>query len=153
MGEPVTGSCRCGAVRVTITAPQPLAYYCCHCRDCQKTTGSAFAEQVVVLAQHLTIDGETVDFSLPRPSGGVTTHVICPTCHARVASSNSEMRGIAIVKGGSLDDALLDAPLAHMWVKRKRAWIGLADDVLSFDETPDRAAFTKLLAPRLFAAP
>ncbi len=150
--EPVTGGCRCGAIRLTITAPQPLVYYCCHCRDCQKTTGSDFAEQVVVLSHHLTIDGETTDFALPRPSGGVTTHRICPTCHTRVASTNSERAGIAIVRGGSLDDANLDEPLAHMWAKRKRPWIILADNAQAFDETPDRAAFTRLLAPRLFAA-
>lgn len=150
--QPVTGGCRCGAVRLTIASPQPLAYYCCHCRDCQKTTGSAFAEQVVVLSARLTIDGETTGYALPRPSGGITTHVICPTCHTRVGSSNSELPGIHIVRGGSLANALLDEPLAHMWAKRKRPWVALGDDTLAFDETPDRAAFTRLLAPRLFAA-
>lgn len=148
----VTGSCRCGAVRLTIAAPRPLAYYCCHCRDCQKTTGSAFAEQVVVLSRHLIIDGETVDFVMPRPSGGMTTHMICPACHARVASTNSARARITIVRGGSLDDALLDAPVAHMWIKRKRAWLKLTDDAPVYDETPEPTAFAALLAPRLFAA-
>ena len=152
MGEPVTGSCRCGTVQLTIAAPQPLAHYCCHCHDCQKTTGSAFAEQVVVLSHLLTVDGETIDFVQPRPSGGVTTHRICPNCHTRVASTNSERQGITIVKGGALDDADLDTPVAHMWIKRKRAWVTLAEDAMVFDETPDTAGFTALLMPRLFAA-
>lgn len=151
MGRAVTGSCRCGAVKLTITAPQPLAHYCCHCRDCQKTTGTAFAEQVVVLTRHLAIDGETAEFAMARPSGGTTTHCICPICHTRVASTNSARQGIVIVRGGALDNADLDAPLAHMWAKRKRGWVTIAEDAPVFDEAPDQAAFAALLMPRLFA--
>jgi hypothetical protein len=35
------GGCVCGAVRYRLTAP-PLIVHACHCRDCQKQTGSAF---------------------------------------------------------------------------------------------------------------
>src|SRR5260370_24713374 len=35
------GGCACGAVRYRLTAP-PLIVHACHCRDCQKQSGSAF---------------------------------------------------------------------------------------------------------------
>jgi len=40
------GGCACGAVRYRLTAP-PLIVHACHCRDCQKLTGSAFRAQHV----------------------------------------------------------------------------------------------------------
>ena len=36
------GSCRCEQVQFEVTAP-PLMTMACHCRGCQKMTGSAFS--------------------------------------------------------------------------------------------------------------
>jgi hypothetical protein len=36
------GGCACGAARYRLTAA-PLIVHACHCRDCQRLTGGAFA--------------------------------------------------------------------------------------------------------------
>jgi hypothetical protein len=39
MSEPMTGGCACGRIRYTTTA-DPEEAYLCHCRMCQRATGS-----------------------------------------------------------------------------------------------------------------
>src|SRR5947207_13967817 len=41
MAVPFTGGCACGAIRYECTA-EPLYMGNCHCRDCQRATGSAY---------------------------------------------------------------------------------------------------------------
>ena len=40
MKIPITGGCACGAIRYECTA-EPVAMFCCHCRDCQRASGGA----------------------------------------------------------------------------------------------------------------
>ena len=41
MGEAQEGGCACGAVRYRVNG-QPVGTSVCHCRNCQRRTGSAF---------------------------------------------------------------------------------------------------------------
>src|SRR5215813_15629727 len=52
----IKGGCLCGAVRYTAEA-DPTSATVCHCRDCQKFTGSAFAALVRVPKEAMTIEG------------------------------------------------------------------------------------------------
>ena len=51
----INGGCLCGAVRYTAEA-DPTSATVCHCRDCQKFTGSAFAALVRVPKEAVTIE-------------------------------------------------------------------------------------------------
>jgi hypothetical protein len=57
----IKGSCLCGAVRY-IAEADPTSATVCHCRDCQKFTGSAFAALVRVTKEALTIEGTLKKF-------------------------------------------------------------------------------------------
>jgi hypothetical protein len=50
----IKGGCLCGAVRYTAEA-DPTSATVCHCRDCQKFTGSAFAALIRVAKEAMTI--------------------------------------------------------------------------------------------------
>jgi hypothetical protein len=52
-----TGGCICGAVRYECGA-DPIAMGNCHCRDCQRATGSAFAAAVLVPTSAVKITGK-----------------------------------------------------------------------------------------------
>ena len=41
MPTPYTGGCQCGAVRYVLTA-EPIRIGACHCKECQRQSGSAF---------------------------------------------------------------------------------------------------------------
>lgn len=144
----VTGGCRCGQLRYRFKQSGPLLNYCCHCLDCQKTTGSVFADQVVVMAAGFATTGRHIDVVLERPSGGLTTHIICPDCQSRVSSSNDVYNEIELVRGGTLDDPAALDPFAHIWVKRKRAWIAVPDGVPQFEENASPAEFFALVKNR-----
>jgi hypothetical protein len=64
----IKGGCLCGAVRYTAEA-DPTSTTVCHCRDCQKFTGSAFAALVRVSKEALTIEGTLKTFSSIGGSG------------------------------------------------------------------------------------
>ena len=49
-----SGGCQCGAIRYEISGP-PVAIYACHCTECQKQSGSAFAMGAVIPQEHFRI--------------------------------------------------------------------------------------------------
>ena len=54
------GGCACGAVRYRLSS-KPMFVNCCHCRDCQRQTGSAFVINAVIESAHIEIlSGEAV---------------------------------------------------------------------------------------------
>ena len=70
------GGCACGAVRFRLTS-DPLFVHCCHCRNCQRQTGSAFVINLLIEADRvelLACDPQPVDvqsiFRCPALAGG-----------------------------------------------------------------------------------
>ncbi|WP_409878663.1 GFA family protein [Dendronalium sp. ChiSLP03b] len=57
MAERIRGGCMCGAIRYECSA-EPIAMGNCHCRDCQRATGSAFAAALLVPSSAVTITGD-----------------------------------------------------------------------------------------------
>jgi hypothetical protein len=86
MNLPQTGGCQCGKIRYTLIE-LPQLVYACHCRDCQRLTGSAFSLGIVVAEGAVQLSG--ID---PRPlqrvadSGRTNTRWVCPECGSWVAS-------------------------------------------------------------------
>lgn len=70
------GSCRCGRIEFEVTAP-PLLTMACHCRGCQKMTGSAFS-----LSAAIPAEGFRVTSGEPAIGGlhGASRHYFCPHC-------------------------------------------------------------------------
>ena len=73
---PQEGGCRCGQVRLTISA-QPFLTMACHCTGCQKMSSSAFSLSAAIPAEGFEIiAGEPVIGGLH----GGTRHYFCPHC-------------------------------------------------------------------------
>ena len=139
------GGCRCGASRYTLAVEGPPPVYCCHCRDCQTWSGSAFTEQAVVRADALSATGPIVEYSFHNPSGSLSTQWLCGTCHARLWNTNTARPGLALIRAGTLDLSDTLEPRAHIWVKRKQPWIVIADDVPTFQESAPPGEFAAIL--------
>jgi hypothetical protein len=56
MKEEFTGGCACGAIRYNCSE-KPVAQLICHCRDCQRASGSATAASVLVASDRITFEG------------------------------------------------------------------------------------------------
>src|SRR3954451_24350606 len=83
-GMDIKGGCLCGAVRYSATVEQATATIC-HCRDCQKFTGSAFATLVAVPKNALTIEGAMQTFRSRGGSGKPILRHFCPQCGSSIA--------------------------------------------------------------------
>lgn len=62
----LTGGCSCGEVRYRLRSA-PMFVHCCHCRDCQRLTGSAFVVNALI-----GTDRMAVERGVPQPTEGPT---------------------------------------------------------------------------------
>ena len=84
MSFPQSGGCQCGAVRYEISGP-PVVVYACHCTECQRQSGSAFAMAAVIPQEHFRITkGSPKMFA--RKTGPAKTMEcwFCPDCGTRL---------------------------------------------------------------------
>ncbi len=130
----IAGRCVCEDLRYELKGP-PLFTHACHCLDCQRKTGTAFAMTTIVLRDDLVItQGRTAaTASSPR-----TTSYACARCGTAIYATSTRFPASATLKPGTLDDPSIAAPQAHIWVRRKQAWLMLPDGVPQFDEQYDR---------------
>lgn len=129
-----TGRCKCEALRYRLMAP-PLFTHVCHCLDCQRSTGTAFSMTTIMMRDDLCItQGDAVGKQIsPR-----STSFGCAKCNTTVYVASTAFPATIILRPGTLDDPSIAAPQAHIWVRRKQAWLTLPNDVPQFDEQYDR---------------
>ena len=61
MPAPYTGGCQCGLVRYVLTA-EPIRLVACHCKECQRQSGSAFGMSMLVKQDSLTVEATAAGF-------------------------------------------------------------------------------------------
>ena len=130
------GGCQCGQVRYAI-ATQPRVVYCCHCRECQKQSASAFGMSLPVKMADVTFTGRLESWERATDLGTRTRCFFCPKCGSRVYHQGTATPDQATIKGGSLDDTSRLTPSAHIWVSRKQPWVALDPDVPAHPTQPD----------------
>ena len=126
-------SCRCGQLRATCTG-DPIRVSVCHCLECQKRTGSAFAAQARWPDDRLQLTGEFKEWSRAGDSGKLATYRFCPTCGATVAYVNEAMPDVTAVPVGAFADPGFPSPKFSVYEERKHPWVAvLGDDVEHMD--------------------
>ena len=98
----IKGGCLCGAVRYTAEA-DPTSATVCHCRDCQKFTGSAFAALVRVSKEALTIEGAFKTYTSIGGSGNPILRHFCPECGSSIAEEPGTRPGMIILNVGTFE--------------------------------------------------
>ena len=147
MGEttlPITGGCLCGAVRYEANEP-PSKGVVCHCRVCQRTTGSAF-EAIVKFPR------TAFRFTKGEPkryrSSSIMEKCFCPHCGSTLtdqylvrksAKSNPDM---VLVHIGTLDKPEAVSIASHNGVESQLPWVHFDDGLPRYrcDEDPELAA-------------
>ncbi len=128
----MTGGCSCGAVRYRLTS-EPLFVHCCHCLNCQRQTGSAFAINILIEADRVELLGEEPQATSVSRSGGKKQKIWrCPTCRVALFSQYTSPR-MHFVRAGTLDEPAAVAPDVHIFTRSKLPWVVLPDDVPAFD--------------------
>jgi len=129
------GGCLCGAVRYTTTA-EPVLSVICHCRDCQKFTGSAFGALAAVPKAALTIDGTIKTFTSLGGSGKPILRHFCPECGSSIAEEPGTLPGMVILNVGTLDDPKSVTPTREIFCDDALIWVHVTGDVQRFAKMP-----------------
>src|SRR5258706_8712188 len=82
------GGCTCRRLRYRMTS-KPLFVHCCHCRWCQRETGSAFALNAMIEAERVELleGGAPEIFDTPSSSGKGQKIARCPSCRIALWSN------------------------------------------------------------------
>lgn len=131
----IEGGCTCRSVRYRMSG-EPLFVHCCHCRWCQRETGTAFALNAMIEADRVQLlQGEVEAIDTPSNSGKGQRISRCP--HCRVALWSNYGGGgdtIRFVRVGTLDEPDLLAPDVHIFTSSKQPWVELPAGARVFAE-------------------
>lgn len=121
----IRGSCHCGAVKYEIRG-RLLMFAHCHCPDCRKYTGSAFASVLATESEGFRIvSGESHLTEYPSSPG--KHRYFCRTCGGRIHLRADHRPGMVFLQAGSLDDDPHMKPQAHFWTSVKAPWHDISD--------------------------
>ena len=129
------GGCDCRYIRYRLT-DKPLFVHCCHCRWCQRETGSAFVLNAMIEADRVELlHGEVDVVDTPSNSGKGQKIARCPTCRIAVWS-NYAGGGDAVrfVRVGTLDEPDRFPPDVHIFTASKQPWVVLPAGTPAFAE-------------------
>lgn len=113
-----------------------MIVHCCHCRWCQRETGSAFVINAVIEADRVErLQGQPEIVPTPSFSGKGQKISRCPTCHVAVWS-NYAGGGDAMhfVRVGTLDTPDALPPDVHIFTASKQPWVILPAAQPAFPE-------------------
>jgi hypothetical protein len=129
------GGCTCRHVRYRMSG-RPLIVHCCHCRWCQRETGSAFALNAMIEAERIEIlSGEVMTVATPSLSGKGQQVARCPTCRVALWSNyGGAGDSIRFVRVGTLDEPDRMPPDIQIFTASKQPWVVLAPDIRAVPE-------------------
>lgn len=124
-------SCRCGQLRATATG-EPVRASVCHCLNCQKRSGSAFAAQVRWPADRVSTEGRSATFVKAGDSGATATFHFCPDCGSDVYYLAGDENLIAIPIG-AFDEPYYRTPDYSVYEGRKHPWVEIVGVAEHYD--------------------
>jgi hypothetical protein len=130
-----TGGCLCGRVRYS-TEATPAFSGVCHCRDCQRATGSAFAPVLAFPKAEVHIEGTLTTYQGTGDSGKPIWRSFCPNCGSSVCDEVALMPGVLMILAGTLDDPSLMEPTMEIYCSSAQPWVNLAGERQHFAKMP-----------------
>ncbi|TNE66481.1 MAG: GFA family protein [Alphaproteobacteria bacterium] len=133
--EAAEGGCTCRTVRYSIKN-RPLFVHCCHCRWCQRETGTAFALNALIETDRIEVTAGSPDLVLtPSNSGKGQKIARCPHCHVAVWSHYMGAGDkLAFLRVGTLDNPDRLPPDIHIFTESKQPWVHLPPGAVAVPE-------------------
>lgn len=129
------GRCTCGEVRYRMSSP-PMFVHACHCTECQRLSGGAFAINALIEAERVeTLAGEPEPAPVIGTSGKAQTIYRCPKCRVALWSTYPGAGAkIRFVRVGTLDEPGRLPPDIHIFTSTKLPWLPLPGGVPAVPE-------------------
>lgn len=132
-----TASCRCGQLRATVTG-EPVRVSVCHCLNCKKRSGSAFAVQARWPRAQVRIEGASKSFVKVADSGNRATFYFCPECGSDVyyeidGKVDDTFNDLVAIPLGAFDDPFFGSPDYSVFEGRKHDWVEIVGEIEHID--------------------
>ena len=119
-----TGGCLCGALRYEAAVSESENWYC-HCRMCQKATGSVVSTSAIIKKSQLRMLKGTAKF---YQSSTDIERGFCANCGSPMFFRPIKEDWISILSG-TLDDPEVAPPQGHYGVESRISWLKIVDDL------------------------
>ena len=133
----IKGGCMCGAVRYECGG-DPLYMFNCHCRDCQRYSGSAYFAVLGVPSSALKITGELKFHEAKGDSGNILERGFCPNCGSWVCARSSAASDTMALLAASLDDPSIFKPAMDIFASSAQPWDHMNPALPKFPGMPPR---------------
>ena len=129
------GRCACGELRYRMIS-RPMFVHACHCTECQRLSGGAFAVNAIIEADRVeTCSGDAEAVAVIGTSGRPQTISRCSRCKVAVWSSYPGAGPrIRFVRVGTLEEPARLAPDIHIFTSTKLPWVELPAGVPAVSE-------------------
>lgn len=126
------GGCQCGRVRFEIHGPIRNIIYC-HCSQCRKAQGSAFATNGIVSVNDFRlISGQ--DYLKGYEATADQTKYFCHHCGSPIMSERKSIPAEVRVRLGTIDSDITERPQAHIFTTSKANWETIEGDLPQYEE-------------------
>jgi hypothetical protein len=126
-----TATCRCGQLSIACSG-EPVRVSVCHCYDCQKRSGSAFAYQARFAGDAVTVSGDSKIYTHIGDSGNSADFHFCPTCGSTLWYHALPDRTLYAIPVGAFADKDFPAPQYTVYLDRKHDWVTLSADIVEY---------------------
>jgi hypothetical protein len=126
------GSCLCGAIRYEVRGDLgPIVH--CHCSQCRKASGTAFATNAPIAAADLVLlEGEELLATYESSSGKY--RCFCSRCGSPIFSKRRDRPDVLRLRIGSLDTPIASRATCHIYAASKAEWFDIGDGLPAHDE-------------------
>ena len=143
MPAPLTGSCLCGAIRYTVSAPI-TELRACHCTHCQKASGANGSVNAVIPASAFNLlQGTPKRLGTAADSGRTLYRYFCGGCGSPLYSHRATTPETYALRVGTLDNPPAVKITTNIWTRSARPWDIIDPATKQFPGQPDAPAPAK----------
>ncbi len=126
------GSCLCGSVKYEVTCELgPVVL--CHCTQCRKGSGSAFASNSPIPVDHFhLVSGEEALTAYESSPG--KKRIFCKHCGSPIISQRDSLPHTVRLRVGTLDTGQGVKAVAHIYVGSKAQWYDAIEKLPQYHE-------------------
>ena len=121
----LTGRCLCGAVHYRASGPA-LFSVVCHCRDCQRASGSGGVPVLGVTRAAFAHSGPVKQSRVQGGSGSPAVRNFCSECGCLLFGTPESEPDLVTIYAGSLDDPTVFSPTDALFTGQRPEWARLA---------------------------
>ena len=131
----ITGGCLCGQIRYTVDA-EPAFSGVCHCKNCQRYTGSAFEPVIAFPSASVHVTGNLKTYNDKGDSGKAVFRRFCPNCGSGVVTDADALAGLTLVLAGTMDDTSSFKPAMEIFCDSAQPWTTSSEQRQRFPRMP-----------------